>query len=111
MANIQIKVDDSLRDNAQFVASQIGLDVATAVRMFLVQMVKVNGLPFQPIADPYYSPANQRYLERAALSRKPATWDDFFAALKDADVPADFLDTAERNQGAQDRDPFVGWRE
>lgn len=45
------------------------------------------------------------------LSRKPATWDDFFAALKGADVPADFLDNKERNQGTQERDPFEEWRE
>ncbi len=45
------------------------------------------------------------------LSRKPATWDGFFAALQDVDVPAGFLDAAERQQGAQDRDPFRGWEE
>jgi antitoxin VapB len=43
------------------------------------------------------------------LSRKPATWDDFFAALKGADVPADFLSKHERDQAAEDRDPFEGW--
>ena len=45
------------------------------------------------------------------LSRKPPNWDDFFSALKDADVPVDFLDEKERNQGLQDRDPFEGWCE
>ncbi len=45
------------------------------------------------------------------LSRKPATWDGFFAALADADVPADFLDTKTRHQGMQDTDPFEGWEE
>ena len=45
------------------------------------------------------------------LSRKPATWDGFFAALKDANVPTDFLDEKERNQGRQDSDPFAGWDE
>lgn len=40
------------------------------------------------------------------LSRKPASWDDFFATLKGAEVPADFLDENERDQGMQDRDPF-----
>ena len=45
------------------------------------------------------------------LSRKPSDWDVFFAALKGAEVPADFLDEKERNQGAQDRDPFEGWNE
>jgi len=44
------------------------------------------------------------------LSRKPATWDGFFAALKGADVPADFLDGQERDQGTQDRDPFEDYR-
>lgn len=45
------------------------------------------------------------------LSRKPATWDDFFVVLKDADVPADFLDQKERDHGTQERDPFQDWRE
>ena len=45
------------------------------------------------------------------LSRKPATWDGFFTALKDANVPTDFLDEKERNQGRHDRDPFAGWNE
>lgn len=45
------------------------------------------------------------------LSRKPTTWEGFFAVLKDADVPADFLAARERQQDEQDRDPFVGWKE
>jgi antitoxin VapB len=45
------------------------------------------------------------------LSRKPETWDDFFAALKNGAVPDDFLGEEERNQSAQDRDPFEEWRE
>jgi antitoxin VapB len=45
------------------------------------------------------------------LSRKPATWDDFFTALEGADGPHDFLDAVERDQGGQNRDPFDGWTE
>lgn len=45
------------------------------------------------------------------LSRKPATWDDFFSVLKSAEVPADFLDGKERQQVTQDRDPFKDWAE
>ncbi len=46
------------------------------------------------------------------LSRRPATWNGFFAALATADVPADFLNAAERQQDPQkpqDRDPLDGW--
>jgi len=45
------------------------------------------------------------------LSRKPDSWDDFFAALKGAEVLPDFLDQTECAQEPQDRDPFEGWRE
>ena len=45
------------------------------------------------------------------LSRKPATWDGFFAALQAASIPEDFLGEAERAQSNQDRDPLEGWAE
>ena len=45
------------------------------------------------------------------LSRKPATWDDFFSVLKRGDVPKDFLNKKERKQASHNRDPFGGWKE
>ncbi len=45
------------------------------------------------------------------LSRKPSDWEGFFAAIRDLDVPDDFLDKAERGTGSHDRDPFEGWVE
>jgi antitoxin VapB len=45
------------------------------------------------------------------LSSKPADWVDFFKALKAADVPDNFLDENERDQGTQNRDPFEGYGE
>jgi len=45
------------------------------------------------------------------LSSKPPSWDGFFAALEQADIPADFLDAKERETGPHTRDPFEGWTE
>jgi len=45
------------------------------------------------------------------LSRKPSTWDEFFASLQGLDVPDNFLSAKEREQGIQNRDPFEGWSE
>jgi antitoxin VapB len=45
------------------------------------------------------------------LSRRPATWDDFLSAIKDLDVPAEFLGEEERGRTAPDRDPSEGWGE
>ena len=45
------------------------------------------------------------------LSRRPADWTGFLAALTGDAVPADFLDAQDRDQGSHDRDPFAAWRE
>jgi len=42
------------------------------------------------------------------LSRKPTTWDEFFASLKDAGIPDDFLGVQERNQDIRERDSLAG---
>jgi len=62
MANVQIRIDENLRDQAQAVATSMGLDLASAVRLFLTQMVRENGLPFRPQAEPFYSAKNQAHL-------------------------------------------------
>ena len=62
MANIQVRVDDNLRAQAQAVAISMGLDLASTVRLFLTQMVRENGLPFRPQAEPFYSAKNQAHL-------------------------------------------------
>lgn len=45
------------------------------------------------------------------LSRKPENWDGLLAALKEATVPDDFLNKAERHIQDDERDPFEGWDE
>ena len=42
------------------------------------------------------------------LSRRPSTWDGFLTALKEANIPADFLSSNERKLAAPTRDPFDG---
>lgn len=42
------------------------------------------------------------------LSRKPENWDGFFLALRDAEIPADFLSSEDRKQASQNRDPLDG---
>ncbi|MDL2275491.1 type II toxin-antitoxin system RelB/DinJ family antitoxin [Desulfosarcina sp. OttesenSCG-928-G10] len=65
MANVQVKIDDHVRDRAQAIAASMGLDLASAVRMFLMQMVRENGIPFKPSGDPFYSPQNMSAIKRS----------------------------------------------
>lgn len=66
MANLQIRVDDLVRDRAREVAAGMGMDLGEAIRIFLSQMIRENGLPFRPSADKFYSRKNREYLRKAA---------------------------------------------
>lgn len=48
MANglLQLRVDENLRQEAAEIYSQLGLDLPTAIRMFLTRSVQVRGIPF-----------------------------------------------------------------
>lgn len=43
---IQIRVEDNLKKKAAQIYSDLGIDISTAVRMFLKRTVMENGIPF-----------------------------------------------------------------
>ena len=73
MANIQVRVADSLHAQAQAVANSMGMDLPSAVRVFLTHMVRENGLPFRPVGDPFYSAQNQAHLEKVVTDLNSGT--------------------------------------
>lgn len=48
MAIVQFRCDDKLKSEATKVFAEIGLDLSSALRLFLVKSVAINGLPFNP---------------------------------------------------------------
>jgi len=68
MVSLQIRIDDTLRNQAQQVAHNLGMDLTTAVRVFLKQMVHSNGLPFKPEVDPFFSARNIEALKKSIAS-------------------------------------------
>ena len=44
---LQVSLDDELKAQATMVYDQLGLDLSSAVRMFLKKSVAVNGIPFE----------------------------------------------------------------
>lgn len=44
---LQVRVDDSLKEEAARVFDSLGIDTSTAVRMFLKRAVMENGIPFR----------------------------------------------------------------
>ena len=48
-ATVQVRIDEDTRKQANELFERIGLDIPTAIRMFLKQSIASNGLPFQPM--------------------------------------------------------------
>ncbi|WP_099832350.1 type II toxin-antitoxin system RelB/DinJ family antitoxin [Streptococcus suis] len=46
MSTIAIRVDDELKNQATELYKELGLDMTTAVKLFLVQSVKTRSIPF-----------------------------------------------------------------
>ncbi len=53
MANLQVRVDDTLKAEADRLFASIGMDTSSAVRVFLKQSVMRGGIPFELRGDPY----------------------------------------------------------
>ncbi|HEN6134565.1 TPA: type II toxin-antitoxin system RelB/DinJ family antitoxin [Streptococcus agalactiae] len=47
MSTVAVRVDDQLKDEATELFQSLGLDMSTAVKMFLIQSVKTQSIPFE----------------------------------------------------------------
>ncbi len=59
---LQVRVDDTLKEEAARIFDNLGIDTSTAVRMFLKRTVMENGIPFRMTLpkEPYYAERGYR---------------------------------------------------
>jgi DNA-damage-inducible protein J len=50
-ANLNIRVDSDVKQRAAELFAKMGLDMTSAIEMFLRQSLKENGIPFKPEAE------------------------------------------------------------
>lgn len=62
--HIHVRIDDETKKQAQQIFYEMGLDISTAVNMFIKQVVRNRNFPFLPTADPFYSDSNITHLTR-----------------------------------------------
>ena len=48
MTTLNIRIKENIKNRANRTLSSLGLDMSTAVKMFLNQVITENGLPFTP---------------------------------------------------------------
>ena len=49
--SVNIKMEKEIRDNAKVLLNKMGLDMTTAVNMFLIQTIRQSKIPFQIKVD------------------------------------------------------------
>ena len=59
MAIIQFRVDDELRAEATAIYEKLGIDLSTAMRMFLKRSVSANSIPFSMVLPEEKSTENK----------------------------------------------------
>lgn len=83
-AKLQIRIDKDLKESADEVFHELGLDAATAVRMFFTKVAKTRSIPFKLKAEPEFSPeAEARILAAWEESKDPANLVGPFSNMKD----------------------------
>ncbi|MCL2756518.1 MAG: type II toxin-antitoxin system RelB/DinJ family antitoxin [Coriobacteriia bacterium] len=65
MAQVNIRIDDALKEEGERLFGELGLNFSTAVSIFVRQSVREGGIPFViklQDTDPFYSEGNIRHL-------------------------------------------------
>ncbi|HHY23839.1 MAG TPA: type II toxin-antitoxin system RelB/DinJ family antitoxin [Clostridiaceae bacterium] len=67
MAQINIRIDDNLKEKAEILFDELGLNMSTAFNIFIRQTIRQGGIPFEITTqvDPFFSESNMRILQES----------------------------------------------
>lgn len=84
----QVRIDEELKKQSMELFSQLGIDMSSAMNMFLKQCVMRGGLPFAVELPKYSSEVIEAMEEARRISKDPNTkrYSSFVEALEDLDV-------------------------
>ena len=65
MARVSICIEDNLKERADKLFDDLGMNMTTAFTIFVKAAVRQRGIPFDLTIDPFYSESNMRILEES----------------------------------------------
>ena len=67
MAQVNIRIDDALKEQAEAIFDELGMNMTTAFNVFVRQTVREGGIPFAVTTkpDPFFYPANIKILRQS----------------------------------------------
>lgn len=70
MAQISLRVDDKVKKDAEMVCEDIGMSMSTAINIYLKKLGRERRIPFDVVADPFYSVENAAILDKRIADMK-----------------------------------------
>lgn len=65
MAQISLRIDDSIKKSAEQACEDIGMSMSTAITIYLKKLGRERRIPFEVSADPFYSDENMERLRNS----------------------------------------------
>lgn len=66
MAQVNFRIDDKVKADADALFARLGMNMSTAVGIFIRQALSHHGLPFEVKEDPFYAPGNLAHLRETS---------------------------------------------
>ena len=70
MAQVNFRVDDSIKERAESACTEMGLTMSSAINIFLTKVANEKRIPFEVSVDPFYSEEHIAMLERRIADMK-----------------------------------------
>ena len=64
MTQVNFRIDEEVKENAEKALKEMGLNLSTAITIFLTKVGREKRIPFEINADPFYSESNIKYLDQ-----------------------------------------------
>lgn len=70
MSNISVRIDAKDKILFEEFCDNVGMNISTAINMFIKNVIKKQEMPFKIESDPFYSKINQKKLAKALSDYK-----------------------------------------
>ena len=70
MGMISMRVDDEVKRKAEMACDALGLNMTTAINLYLVKLGNEMRIPFEVSVDPFYNAENQKILKESIRQLK-----------------------------------------
>ena len=70
MAQVNFRIDDTIKAKAESVCTAMGLTMSSAISIFLTKVANEKRIPFEVSVDPFYSEEHIAMLEKRVADMK-----------------------------------------